>query len=93
MDIIIRTSCLQREAIQNALLLYIHLYFIFGRRASGFFDIRTLDGQKVNKGSISFKKLKLKETNKTYLIERRKADTGVSLAPLTTEVMSFRQTG
>ena len=67
-------------------------YFIFGRRASGFFDIRTLDGQKVNKGSISFKKLKLKETSKTYLIERRMADTGVSLAPLTTEVTSLRQT-
>jgi len=68
-------------------------YFVFGRRASGFFDIRTLDGQKVNKGSISFKKLKLKETSKTYLIERRMADTGVSLAPLTTEVTSLRQTG
>ena len=27
------------------------LYFIFGRRSSGFFDIRTLDGTKVNKGS------------------------------------------
>lgn len=26
-------------------------YFIFGRRSSGFFDIRTLDGTKVNKGS------------------------------------------
>lgn len=46
-------------------------YFIFGRRTSGFFDIRTLDGQKVNKGSISFKKLKLIETSKNYLIERR----------------------
>ena len=68
-------------------------YFIFGRRTSGFFDIRTLDGQKVNKGSISFKKLKLKETSKTYLIERRMADTGVSLAPLTTGVTSLRQTG
>lgn len=67
-------------------------YFVFGRRTSGFFDIRTLDGQKVNKGSISFKKLKLKETNKTYLIERRTADVGVSLAPLTTEVTSLRQT-
>lgn len=30
-------------------------YFIFGRRATGYFDIRTLDGIKVNKGSISYK--------------------------------------
>ena len=67
-------------------------YFIFGRRASGFFDIRTLDGQKVNQGSVSFKKLKLKETSKTYLIKRRTADTGVGLAPLMTKVTSFRQT-
>lgn len=51
-------------------------YFVFGRRTSGFFDIRTLDGQKVNKGSVSCKKLKLKETNKTYLIERRMVDSG-----------------
>lgn len=64
-------------------------YFVFGRRTSGFFDIRTLDGQKVNKGSISFKKLKLKETNKTYLIERRRAD----LTPLMTKVTSLRQIG
>ena len=59
-----------------------HEYFIFGRRASGFFDIRNLNGQKVNKGSVSFKKLKLKETNKTYLIERCTVDTRDGLAPL-----------
>ena len=29
------------------------LYYIFGRRDSGFFDIRKLDGTKVNKGSIN----------------------------------------
>ena len=46
-------------------------YFIFGRRSSGFFDIRTLNGVKVNKGSISYKKLKLLETKKYYLTERR----------------------
>ena len=46
-------------------------YFIFGRRTSGFFDIRNLSGDKVNKGSISFKKLKLVETKKYYLVERR----------------------
>ena len=59
-----------------------HEYFIFGRRASGFFDIRNLNGQKVNKGSVSFKKLKLKETNKTYLIERCMVDTRDDLASL-----------
>ena len=48
-------------------------YFIFGRRTSGFFDIRNLSGDKVNKGSISFKKLKLVETKKYYLVERRNA--------------------
>ena len=49
------------------------LYFVFGRRNSGFFDIRTLDGVKVNKGSISYKFLKLIERRKTLLIERRMA--------------------
>ena len=48
-------------------------YFIFGRRTSGFFGVRTLAGDKVNKGSISFKKLELVETKKYYLIERRSA--------------------
>jgi len=47
------------------------LYFIFGRRKSGFFDIRKLDGTKVNKGSLSYKKLILVSKRKTILIERR----------------------
>ena len=47
-------------------------YFIFGRRASGFFDIRNLSGEKVNKGNVSCKKLKFLETAKGYLIEVRK---------------------
>ena len=46
-------------------------YFIFGRRKTGFFDIRNLYGEKVNKGSISCKKLKLLETAKTILTEKR----------------------
>lgn len=46
-------------------------YFIFGRRNSGFFDIRKLDGTKINNGSISYKKLKLLERRKYYLTERR----------------------
>ena len=47
-------------------------YFIFGRRKSGFFDIRNLNGEKVNKGSISCKKIKLIEKAKGYLTEIRK---------------------
>lgn len=46
-------------------------YFVFGRRLSGFFDIRTLDGEKVNNGSISHKKLRLLEISKGFLTERR----------------------
>lgn len=46
-------------------------YFIFGRRATGYFDIRTLDGTKVNKGSISYKKLRIQDTAKAYLKEAR----------------------
>lgn len=45
--------------------------FIFGRRASGSFDIRLLDGTKINAG-VSYKKLTLLETRKPYLYERRK---------------------
>ncbi len=48
-------------------------YFVFGRRKSGFFDIRNLDGQKVNKGSVSCKKLKLIGMSSNYLTERRVA--------------------
>ena len=36
-------------------------------------DIRTLDGTKVNKGSVSFKKIKYLSTNKGMLTERRMA--------------------
>lgn len=46
-------------------------YFIFGRRGSGNFDVRSLDGKKVNKGSISYKKLTLIEKRTKYLTERR----------------------
>ena len=47
-------------------------YIIFGRRNSGFFDIRTLDGKKVNNGSVSCKKMRLVQPNSNYLIEIRK---------------------
>lgn len=49
------------------------LYYIFGKRSSGYFDIRTLNGEKVNKGSINCKYLKLIQARKTILIERRSA--------------------
>jgi N6-L-threonylcarbamoyladenine synthase len=45
-------------------------YFIFARRSSGFFDIRKLDGTKVNKGSLSCKKITLIEKRKNLLWER-----------------------
>ena len=47
------------------------LYYIFGRRSSGSFDIRKLDGTKVNKGSINCKYLRLIDTRKSILIEKR----------------------
>ena len=46
--------------------------FIFGRRSSGSFDIRLLDGTKISAG-VSCKKLILLEKRKSYLIERRTA--------------------
>ena len=48
------------------------VYTVFGRRTSGFFDIRTLDGNKVNNGSISYKKLKFIDNQQSVLVERRK---------------------
>lgn len=48
-------------------------YIIFGRRIRGDFDIRTLDGEKVNKGSVSCKKLCFIQTNSGYIIERKLA--------------------
>ena len=46
-------------------------YFVFGRRKTGFFDIRTLSGEKVNKGSLSIKKISFVDTRKNYITERR----------------------
>jgi len=53
--------------------------FIFGRRSSGYFDLRKLDGTIVHR-SASYKKLELFEQRKSLLIERRMA------FPHTTEV-------
>lgn len=60
------------------------LYYIFGRRSSGYFDIRTLNGNKVNNGSVSYKKLSLVETSRNILTERR------SHFPLTTKLTSLQ---
>lgn len=46
--------------------------FVFGRRSSGYFDIRRLDGTKVHAG-VSYKKLRFLETRHAILIERRTA--------------------
>ena len=48
-------------------------YFVFGRRKTGFFDIRTLSGEKVNNGSLSIKKIAFVDTRKNYITERRTA--------------------
>lgn len=44
--------------------------FVFGRRTSGSFDIRLLDGTKISAG-VSYKKLKLLTKRKNILVERR----------------------
>ena len=59
-------------------------YFVFGRRKTGYFDIRDLSGGKVNKGSVSWKKLRMLEHCKGYIVERR------SCFPLMTEVTSLQ---
>ena len=47
--------------------------FVYGRRASGSFDIRKIDGTKV-RSSISFKKLKLLEVRKNFLITKERVE-------------------
>ena len=44
--------------------------FVFGRRVSGRMDVRLLDGTHIN-ASVGYKNLKLLESRKAYLIERR----------------------
>lgn len=57
--------------------------FIFGRRSSGYFDLRKLDGTNIHK-SASYKKLKLIQQRSSLLLERRMA-----LHPMT-EVTGLR---
>ena len=58
--------------------------FIFGRRSSGYFDIRLLTGEKVSPAA-SHKRLQLVERRKTFLTQLIKED-GI---PLATDVESF----
>ncbi|MBU3827327.1 MAG: hypothetical protein IAA31_07545, partial [Candidatus Anaerobiospirillum merdipullorum] len=51
--------------------------FIFGRRASGYFDVRRLDGSRISAG-VSCRKLKLVEKRRTYLTEIRFQEDGNS---------------
>ncbi len=44
--------------------------YVFGRRSSGYFDIRKLNGEKISEG-ISCKKLQLIQKRKTILAEKR----------------------
>lgn len=46
--------------------------FVFGRRSSGYFDLRTLDGTKIS-ASASYKKLRLVQRASALLVERRAA--------------------
>lgn len=46
--------------------------FIFGRRSSGYFDLRTLSGEVIHR-SASYKQLELLEPRGSYLCERRTA--------------------
>ena len=54
-------------------------YIVFGRRTSGFFDVRNLAGEKVNKGSISYKKLKFLQTNHSYLLTEFRKQANISV--------------
>lgn len=46
--------------------------FVFGRRSTGYFDVRTLDGTRVS-ASVSYKQLTLVQKASALLVERRAA--------------------
>ena len=46
--------------------------FIFGRRSSGYFDLRTLNGKRIS-ANANVKNIRLIDTRKSYLIERKPA--------------------
>ncbi len=47
-------------------------WFVFGRRISGYFDLRDLQGNKLNKGSYNCKKIRLLGKGRTLLTEKGK---------------------
>ena len=55
--------------------------FVFGRRSTGYFDLRMLDGTKVH-ASASYKKLELLEHNSGTLTQRKKKGDGNSSTTL-----------
>lgn len=56
--------------------------FIFGRRSTGYFDLRTLDGLSIHK-SASCKKIQLVTRRNTLLLERRRQGKIMAIPPLT----------
>lgn len=52
--------------------------FVFGRRSSGYFDLRTLDGTRVH-ASASYQQLKVVRRASALLVERRCGDSSLSL--------------
>ena len=52
--------------------------YIFGRRSTGYFDLRMLDGTRIH-ASASYKSLKLIEIRRSLSIERREQDFGASM--------------
>ncbi len=57
-----------RDATQMGMIRW----FIFGRRSSGYFDVRTLDGVKIS-ASASCKKFTIVQKASACLVERRAA--------------------
>ena len=61
----------------NAVFVYVlncqgRCCFVFGRRSSGYFDLRSLDGTKIH-ASASYKKLVVIQKASATLVERRAA--------------------
>ena len=48
--------------------------FIFGRRSNGYFDLRKIDGTKIN-ANANYKKISLLQTRKNYITEKRRETT------------------
>ncbi len=59
--------------------------FITGRRASGYFALKKIDGTKVSDG-LSSKKIRLAETRKSYITERKAIPPAVKTAGFLAEI-------